>query len=171
MISKKMNKAFNAQVTAELYSSYLYLSMSAWCAERSLSGFANWMRVQAQEELTHAMKIYDYILERGGKVSLAAIDQPQLDWKSPLAVIQDVASHEAKVTSLINDLVELAINEKDFAANIFLQWFVSEQVEEEASAGEVLEKLKMIGDDSAGMFAMDLELGKRVFTMPASPAE
>lgn len=168
MISKKMNDALNAQVNAEMFSSYLYLSMSAWCNERSLTGFGNWMRVQAQEELFHGMKIYDYILERGGQVKLAAIDQPSADWESPLAVIEEVAQHEAKVTGLINDLMEVAILEKDHAANIFLQWFVEEQVEEEASVGEVLERLKMIGDASAGMFAMDMELGKRVFTEPSA---
>ena len=164
MISKKMNDALNAQVNAEMFSSYLYLSMSAWCNERSLSGFGNWMRIQAQEELFHGMKIYDYILERGGQVKLATIDQPSAEWASPLAVIEEVAQHEAKVTGLINDLMEVAIQEKDHASNIFLQWFVEEQVEEESSVGEVLERLKMIGDASAGMFAMDMELGKRVFT-------
>ena len=164
MISNKMNDALNAQVNAEMFSSYLYLSMSAWCNERSLSGFGNWMRIQAQEELFHGMKIYDYLLERGGQVKLATIDQPSSEWASPLAVIEEVAQHEAKVTGLINDLMEVAIQEKDHASNIFLQWFVEEQVEEESSVGEVLERLKMIGDASAGMFAMDMELGKRVFT-------
>lgn len=167
MISKKMNDALNAQVNAELFSSYLYLSMSAWYGERSLSGFANWMRVQAQEELSHGMKIYDYILERGGSVKLVKIDTPSAKWKSSVAVIEEVAAHEAKVTGLINDLVDLALKERDHASNIFLQWFVEEQVEEEASAGEVLERLKMIGDASAGLFAMDMELGKRVFEAPA----
>lgn len=167
MISKKMNDALNEQVNAEMFSSYLYLSMSAWCSERSLSGYANWMRAQAQEEMFHGMKIYDYILERGGTIELKNIDKPSADWSSPLAVAEEVADHEAKVTGLINDLVEVAIAEKDHASNIFLQWFVAEQVEEEASAGDVLERLKMIGDDSAGMFAMDLELGKRTFSLPA----
>jgi len=167
MISEKMNDAFNKQVNAELYSSYLYLSMSSWCSEKSLVGFANWMRVQAQEELSHAMKIYDYILERGGSVKLDGIDSPPGSWTSPMEVVEEVARHEAKVTGLINDLVDIAMEVRDNAANIFLQWFVSEQVEEEASVGEVVERLKMIGDDSAGMFAMDLELGKRVFTPPA----
>ena len=166
MISQKMNDALNEQVNAELFSSYLYLSMSAWCSERSLSGFANWMRAQAQEEMFHGMKIYDYILERGGSIDLKIIDKPSADWSSPLAVAEEVAAHEAKVTGLINDLVEVAMAEKDHASNIFLQWFVAEQVEEEASAGDVLERMKMIGDDSAGMFAMDLELGKRTFTLP-----
>lgn len=167
MISNKMCKALNDQINAELFSSYLYLSMSSWFSERSLSGFASWMRVQAQEELSHGMKIYDYILERGGKVKLAAIDQPESEWKSAVVVVEEVVQHEAKVTGLVNDLVDLALSEKDHAANIFLQWFVAEQVEEEASVGEVFERMKMIDGDSAGMFAMDMELSKRVFTAPA----
>lgn len=161
-----MCKALNNQVNAELFSSYLYLSMSSWFSERSLSGFASWMRVQAQEELSHGMKIYDYILERGGKVKLGVIDQPESVWKSAVEVVEEVAAHEAKVTGLVNDLVDVALGEKDHATNIFLQWFVSEQVEEEASVGEVFERMKMIDGDSAGMFAMDMELGKRVFMAP-----
>ena len=167
MISKKMNEVFNGQVNAELYSSYLYLSMSSWFSEKSLSGFAGWMRAQAQEELFHSIKILDYILERGGNVQLEIIEKPKGSWSSPLEIIQETAGHEAKVTGLINDLVDVALEERDHAANIFLQWFVAEQVEEEASVGEVVEKMKMIGDDSAGMFAMDMEMGKRVFTTPA----
>lgn len=167
MISNKVCKALNDQVNAEMFSSYLYLSMSAWFSERSLSGFASWMRIQAQEELSHAMKIYDYILERGGKIELEAIEQPESKWKSVVDVVGEVAKHEAKVTGLVNDLVDVALSKKDHAANIFLQWFVAEQVEEEASVGEVLERVKMIDGDSAGMFAMDMELGKRVFTAPA----
>lgn len=167
MISKKINEVLNGQVNAELYSSYLYLSMSSWFSEKSLSGFAGWMRAQAQEELFHSIKILDYILERGGNVQLETIEKPKGSWSSPLEIIQETADHEAKVTGLINDLVDVALKERDHAANIFLQWFVAEQVEEEASVGEVVEKMKMIGDDSAGMFAMDLEMGKRVFTPPA----
>ena len=167
MISKKMNEVLNGQVNAELYSSYLYLSMSSWFSEKSLSGFAGWMRAQAQEELFHSIKILDYILERGGNVQLETIEKPKGSWSSPLGIIQETADHEAKVTGLINDLVDVALKERDHAANIFLQWFVAEQVEEEASVGEVVEKMKMIGDDSAGMFAMDMEMGKRVFTPPA----
>lgn len=168
MISEKMSKALNDQINAELFSSYLYLSMSSWFSEKSLSGFASWMRVQAQEELSHGMKIYDYILERGGTVELVAIDQPESVWQSPVEVLEEVANHEAKVTGLINDLVDVALDERDHAANIFLQWFVSEQVEEEASVGDVLERVKMIDGSSGGMFAMDMELGKRVFTMPVA---
>lgn len=163
-----MNVVLNEQVNAEMFSSYLYLAMSAWFSQRSLPGFANWMRVQAEEEQFHAMKIYDYILERGGSIELKSIDKPETKWESPLDVIGDVVAHEAKVTGLINDLMEVAIAQKDHAANIFLQWFVHEQVEEEDSVGEVCDRLKMIGNDSAGMFAMDLELGKRVFTPPVA---
>ncbi len=168
MISKKLNDALNGQINAEAYSAYLYLSMSAWFSTRSLLGFANWMRIQAQEELFHATKMFDYVNERGGKVVLAAIDKPENDWDSPLAVLEQVAQHEAHVTKLINDLVNCALEERDHASNIFLQWYVSEQVEEESSVGDVLNKLKMIGKDSAGMFAMDLEMAKRVYTPPAA---
>lgn len=169
MIGQKMSDGLNSQINAELYSSYLYLSMSAWFSSADLPGFANWMRVQAKEEDFHAQKMFDYLLERGGKVELQVIDKPKIDWKSPLEVIQDVADHEAKVTGLINELVNCALDERDHASNIFLQWFVAEQVEEEASVGEVLGRLKMIGNDSAGMFAMDMEMSKRVLVEP--PAE
>lgn len=168
MISKKLNDALNGQINAELYSSYLYLSMAAWFSAKGLPGFAIWMRCQAQEELFHATKMFDYVNERGGKVALAAIAKPDSKWESPLAVLEQVAKHEEHVTRLINDLVNCALDERDHASNIFLQWYVTEQVEEEASVGEVLSKLKMVGKDSAGMFAMDLEMGKRVFTPPVS---
>ncbi|MCP3888083.1 MAG: ferritin [Desulfobulbaceae bacterium] len=164
MISDKMNKALNEQVNAELFSSYLYLGMSAWFSEKSLNGFASWMRVQAQEEMSHAMKIYNFILERGGNIQLTTIEKPESEWGSPLEVVQEVANHEAKVTGLVNDLVDVALEQRDHATNIFLQWFVTEQVEEEASVGDVLERAKMIGDDSAGMFALDMEMAKREFT-------
>ena len=144
MIGKKMEDALNEQVNAELFSSYLYLSMESWFKSKNLSGFANWMRVQTQEEMTHAMKIYDFIDERGGRIALKAIDGPQTEWDSPLAVFEAVYEHEQKVTGLINDLVDLAIKEKDHATNSFLQWFVTEQVEEEASADEAIQQLKMV---------------------------
>lgn len=167
MISDTMCEALNEQFNAELYSSYLYLSMSAWFSERSLSGFASWMRIQTQEEVFHAMKIYDYILERGGSIALAAIEKPENDWKNEVDVVREVVAHEAKVTAMVNNLVEVALAEKDHATNIFLQWFVTEQVEEEASVGDVLGRVKMIQGDSAALFALDLELGKRVYTSPS----
>lgn len=166
MITPKMNKAINAQINAEMYSSYLYLSMSAWFSRTGLPGFASWMRAQAKEEDFHAQKMFDYLLERGGTVELEAIDKPDANWSSPLIIIEAVAEHEAKVTGLINELVNCALDERDHASNIFLQWFVSEQVEEEASVGEVLDRMRLVGNDSAGMFAMDMEMSKRVFVEP-----
>lgn len=168
MISAKMNEAFNNQINAEQFSSYLYLSMSAWFSSNGLPGFASWMRAQAKEEEFHANKMFDYLLERGGKVELQKIKKPKTDWEAPLDVFADVAEHESKVTGLINELVDCALAEKDHASNIFLQWFVEEQVEEEASVGEVLDRMKLIGNQSSGMFVMDMEMGKRLFTEPAA---
>jgi ferritin len=168
MISKKMEKALNEQVNAELFSAYLYLSMEAYFKSQNLNGFANWMRVQTQEEVMHAMKIYEFINERGGRITLKAIGGPETKWDSPLAVFKAVYEHEQKVTSLINDLVDLAIEEKDHATNTFLQWFVNEQVEEEASADQVVQQLKMMEKAPGGMFMLDRELGQRVFTPPAA---
>ncbi len=166
MLSEKMENALNEQINAEFYSSYLYLSMACYFEDKGLPGSANWMRNQAQEEWYHGMKLHDFVNERGGRVTLKAIDAPPAEWKSTLAVFENVLSHEQKVTGLINDLVNMALDERDHATNIFLQWFVSEQVEEEASAGEVLQKLKLIGNDTTGLFTLDQELGQRVFTPP-----
>ena len=171
MISKKMEKALNAQVNAELYSAYLYLSMEAFFQSLNLKGFANWMRAQTQEEVSHAMKIYDFINERGGRAVLKGIDGPPTEWDSPLVVFEAAYAHEQKVTGLINDLVDLAIKEKDHATNSFLQWFVNEQVEEEASADEIVQQLKMMEKAPGGMFMLDRELGQRVFTPPAAEGE
>lgn len=168
MSNKVLEKALNEQLNAELYSAYLYLSMSAYFSDVGLSGFANWMRVQAKEEQFHAMKFYDYINERGGRVKLAAIDAPRTEWDSPLDCIEAVLEHEQKVTALVYGLVDLAIEEKDHATNIFLQWFVTEQVEEEDNVNEVLSKLKLIDGKGNGMFIMDKELGTRVFNPPAA---
>jgi ferritin len=168
MISKKMEKALNEQVNAELYSAYLYLSMEAYFKSQNLNGFANWMRVQTQEEMMHAMKIYEFINERGGRITLKVIDGPQTKWDSPLALFKEVYTHEQKVTGLINNLVDLAIEEKDHATNTFLQWFVNEQVEEEASADQVVQQLKMMEKAPGGVFMLDRELGQRVFTPPAA---
>ncbi|MCB2183502.1 MAG: ferritin [Desulfobulbaceae bacterium] len=167
MLNAKMEKALNEQVNWELYSSYFYLSMSSYFESISLPGCAAWMKAQAQEELFHAIKLYGFINERGGRAIMEAIGKPPSEWDSPLAVFEDVLAHEQKVTGLINDLVNLALDERDHASNIFLQWFVSEQVEEEASVGGVLDKFRLIGDDKGGLFAMDQELGQRVFTPPA----
>jgi len=167
MIKKKIEDAFNEQINAELYSSYLYLSMSAYFESLNLPGFANWMRMQSLEENMHAMKFYDYIHERGGNVKLKTIATPPTTWKSPLEVYEETLKHEEHVTALINNLVDLAIAEKDHASNNFLQWFVAEQVEEEASADAVLQKLKLLKDSSHGLFMIDRELATRVFTPPA----
>ena len=163
-----MEEALNEQVNAEMYSAYLYLSMEAYFKSLNLNGFANWMRVQTQEEISHAMKIYGFIDERGGRITLKAIDEPQTKWDSPLAVFKAVYEHEQKVTGLINDLVDLAIEEKDHATNAFLQWFVNEQVEEESSADQVVQQFKMMEKAPGGMFMLDRELGQRVFTPPAT---
>ncbi len=161
MIAQKMEQALNKQINAELYSGYLYLAMSAHFESTNLPGFANWMRVQAQEELEHALKMYAYVNEREGRVILDAIEAPPSEWDSPLAAFQAAYEHEQKVTGLINDLVSLAVDEKDHATQIFLQWFVTEQIEEEASASAVVEKLKLVGDAPQGLFMMDRELGAR----------
>jgi ferritin len=161
MLTDKMQKALNGQMNAELYSSYLYLSMNAYFKTVNLDGFANWMYYQAQEELEHAMKFYDFICQRGGRVQLAQIEAPPSVWNSPLAVFEDTLAHEQKVTGLINDLVEIANEERDHASQIFLQWFVSEQVEEEDSVGGVLEQLKLMGEAKGGLFMMDREMAKR----------
>ncbi|MBW2095928.1 MAG: ferritin [Deltaproteobacteria bacterium] len=171
MLNQRMEDALNEQHNAELYSGYLYLAMSAWFQSVNLSGFAAWMRVQAQEELVHAMKFYDYIHERGGGVTLKTIDGPPSEWESPLAAFEGAYAHEQKVTGMINDLVDLAREEHDHATEIFLQWFVTEQVEEEDSANEVVQKIKLMGEASGGLFMLDRELGQRTFAPPAaSPA-
>ena len=171
MLNEKIQAALNKQLNAELYSSYLYLSMSGYFQSINLLGFANWMRVQAQEELVHAMKFYDFINDRGGRVALQPVEGPPTEWSSPLDAFENAYRHEQKVTGLINDLVNLAVKERDHATNIFLQWFVTEQVEEEASADEVVQKLKLMGDDGGGLFMLDREMAQRVFTPPAAADE
>ncbi|WP_305512942.1 MULTISPECIES: ferritin [unclassified Methanobrevibacter] len=162
MVSENMEKALNAQLNAEIYSGYLYLSMAAYFEDEDLSGFANWMRVQANEELDHGMKFYDYIIRRGASVTLTAIEGPQTEWDSPLASLEHVLKHEQMVTGLINNLVNLAIEEKDHATNNFLQWFVEEQVEEEENAMELLAKAKLADGDKRLMYQLNNELGERV---------
>jgi len=168
MLHPKIQDAFNKQLNAEYFSSYLYLSMAAYFESHNLKGMAQWMRLQAQEENMHAMKFFDFINERGGKVTLTRIEAPKTEWSSPLQVFEETCAHESKVTGLINDLVDLAISERDHAANAFLQWFVTEQVEEEASVQEITEKLRMVGDRGGMMFMLDRELSQR--TPAAAPA-
>ena len=167
MLNPKIEEAFNRQLNAELFSSYLYLSMAAYFESHNLKGMANWMRIQAQEENAHAMKFFDFINERGGKVVLTQIDAPKLEWPSPLAAFHEAHKHECKISELINGLVDLALSEKDHAGNAFLQWFVTEQVEEEASVLEIAEKLKLAGDQGGMLLMLDRELGQR--TLPAAP--
>ncbi len=166
MLNKNIEKAFNGQANAELYSAYLYLAMSSYFTSQNLAGMAHWMKVQALEELYHAMKFKSFIEERGGRAKMEAIDKPPDEWDSPLAAFEAVYAHEQKVTGLINDLVDLAAQEKDHAAGNFLQWFVAEQVEEEASADEVLNKLKLTGGDGSGLLMIDQEMAARAFKVP-----
>lgn len=170
MITKKLEEAFNGQINAETYSAYLYWSMSAALETMNLPGFAVWMRVQAQEEMTHAMKFYNHLIERGGSVKLTAIDAPPISWDNVKAVIEATLKHEQHVTGLINGLMDLSLQEKDHAASMFLQWFVAEQVEEEATAMDILGKLEIAGSTAGGLYILDKEMATRVFTPPA-PAE
>jgi ferritin len=170
MLTEKMETSLNSQLNAELYSGYLYLSMNAYFKNLNLDGFANWMYAQALEELMHGMKFYAFINQRGGRVKLAEIAAPPVEWGSPLEVFEETLKHEQKVTGLINNLVEIALEERDHATQIFLQWFVTEQVEEEENVGGVLEQLKLLGEAQGGLFMIDRELAKR--QMPAAaPAE
>lgn len=168
MLGEKIENALNSQMNAELYSAYLYLAMNAYFESIDLGGFANWMRIQAQEELSHGMKIHDYIIQRGGRVILDRIEKPKTEWESPLDVFEHVYAHEQKVTGLINDLVNLAIEEKDHATNNFLQWFVEEQVEEEESSSGILQKVKLAGENASSILMLDNEFGQRVFNPPAA---
>ena len=161
MINKSLQDAMNDQINKELYSSYLYLSMAAFLEEKNLPGFAHWMRIQEAEEREHAMKFYDYMVERGGRVTLKAIDAPKTEWKSMLELAEEVAAHEAMVTASIYTLYELALKEKDYPTQIMLQWFISEQVEEEKNASDIVAQLKMVGDSPAAMFMIDRQLGSR----------
>ena len=166
MLKEKVEKAINKQINAEMWSGYLYLSMSSYLESKGLSGFANWMWIQAREEMTHAMRLYSHVIERGGRVKLEAIDKVPIEWKSPLHVFEETYKHEQKVTGLIENLVDIAEKEKDRATYNMLQWFIDEQVEEEASADEILQKLKLIGENGNGLFMLDNELGQRLFTPP-----
>jgi ferritin len=161
MISKTMEEALNKQVNREFYSAYLYLAMSAYFESLTMKGFAKWMRIQAKEERTHAEKFYDYILARGGKVTLGTIEAPKAKWASTAKVFEEVYAHEQKVTGMINALVDLSIKEKDHASFEMLQWFVKEQVEEEEHAGAILTQVSCVGDVPGHLFYLDHQLGKR----------
>ncbi|HNX36839.1 MAG TPA: ferritin [Candidatus Cloacimonadota bacterium] len=170
MISKTLNKAINEQINKEMFSEYLYLSMSAWFTEQNLEGFANWMNVQAQEERFHAMKFFNYVLDRGGSIELLQIEKPAKEFKNPFNAFKETLKHEQFITKSIDGLMDLAIKEKDHAAKSFLQWFVDEQVEEESNADKLLNQLKMIGDNVHSIFMLDRELATRVYTPPVATA-
>ncbi len=161
MIGKTMQDAINEQINKELFSSYLYLAMAAYFEGKNLPGFAHWMRIQEGEEREHAMKFYDFILERGGEVSLKAIAAPKAAWDSPLQVFEEAAAHEAMISASINSLYETALKEKDYPAQIMLQWFITEQVEEEKNAAEIVASLKMIEAHETAVLQLDHQLSKR----------
>jgi ferritin len=167
MLGQKMQEAINKQINAELYSGYLYQSMSAYYQSKNLPGFANWMWVQMQEEQAHAQILYNHVVARGGRVILTAIAAPPTDWKDPAGPFVDAYEHEKKVTAMIDNLVALAAKEKDNASNAMLQWFVTEQVEEEKNTSGVVEHMKLTKDVPAGVLMLDRELAARVFTPPA----
>lgn len=161
MVNKNMQDAINEQIKHELSSAYLYLAMSAFCGSINLPGFAKWLRVQWEEEQSHAMRLFDYLNVRGGRAVLQAIDRPPTEFKSPLEIFQQVLTHEQKVTSLINRLYDLALKENDYAAQVELQWFIKEQVEEEKNAADIVEQLKMIGENTSALMMLDRQLSAR----------
>lgn len=160
-LSTKTQSATNEQMRREFGAYYLYLAMAAWFAERNFDGFSRWMRAQAQEEASHAMKFFDYIIDRNGQIKLEAIDKPKADWKTVLAVFEAAKAHEAKVSEGISKLYELALAEKDYASQAMLQWFITEQVEEEKTSTHIVETLRIIGDSASGLLLYDRELGAR----------
>lgn len=170
MLKKVIEDAINQQIVREMYSSNLYLAMSAYFASINLKGFANWMHVQAEEEMMHALKFFDYVIDRGGKVKIGQIAAPPSEWESPLAAFEDALRHEQLVTGWINELADLAFSEKDHATSSMLQWFIDEQVEEEATTSEIVERLKLIGDSKGALFFLDNELKARK-PEPKQPAE
>jgi ferritin len=161
MLSKTMQDAINEQIKHELYSAYIYLGMSAYAEAENWQGAARWLRAQAAEEQTHAMKLFDFVNDRGGRVSLQAIAQPPQEFTSLLDVFEQVLAHERKVTALIHRLYEIAVSEKDYAAQVMLQWFIDEQVEEEKNASQIVDALKLVGAQGAALFVLDRQLGAR----------
>jgi ferritin len=168
MLDKRVQDAINDQINWEFYSGYLYLSMAAQFADLGMPGGQNWMNVQYQEELTHAQKMFDYVIQRGGRATLEAIARPQTEWADGLSMFTVALEHEEGVTARIFELASLALEVKDHATHNFLQWFIAEQVEEEESAADMLHKFKLAGDQPAGLYQLDKELAARVFTPPAT---
>ncbi len=161
MPSKKIESALNQQIQSEFYSAYLYLSMSAYCQEIHLDGFAHWLQVQSKEEIGHAMRLYNYLDNRGGRVILQAIDRPPENFKSPRRMFEQILKSEQEITKAVHKLYKLAQDEKDYATEVELQWFINEQVEEEKTAGDVLQKIILVGDQPAALLMMDHHLGSR----------
>jgi ferritin len=170
MISKKMVQTLNKQLNNELYSAYLYLSMSSFTTFIGLKGAANWFMVQYQEEMTHAMKFYDYLNSQGEHAQLAAIAAPPTEFGTLLSMFEQTLKHEQFITKCINDLMDQAVKEKDHATQIFLQWFVTEQIEEEGNDNDIIAQLKLVGDNTQGLMMIDRDLATRVFTPPATTA-
>lgn len=161
MLTKRMETELNKQINAEYWSAYLYLSMSAFAEDKGFPGVANWMRMQYEEEITHALKIFDYVVDRGGKITLMPIAEVPNEWKDVLEIFEETLKHEQYVTSLINNLMDVAIEEKDHATKSFLQWYVDEQVEEEASVNEILDQLRMVQGQGNGLYMIDREMKNR----------
>ena len=168
MISEKMQNELNEQVNKEFFSAYLYLAMEAYCTKIGLPGFAHWMRLQYEEENMHVTKMYDYILDQGGEIHLKQIEEPGKEFGTPLEIFEKTLEHEQFITRSINDLMGLAIEERDYATQTFLQWYVSEQVEEEANVNDILNPLRMVGNDKGGLMMIDQNLSNRVATAPAA---
>ncbi|MHB1459841.1 MAG: ferritin [Armatimonadota bacterium] len=166
MITKKMGDALNEQVNKEFYSAYLYLAMSAWFHTKGLDGFSNWLRIQYQEEQAHALRFYDFLIDRDYEIELLAIEQPTNIWETPLDAFKAVLEHEQYITGRINTLSDIAIEQKDHATRSMLVWFVDEQVEEEKNANDIINQLKLIGDNGYGLLMLDKELAVRVFVAP-----
>jgi ferritin len=167
MITQKMTERLNKQLQKEFYSAYLYLGMSAWCSENGFRGAANWFNIQFKEEQTHAMKIYQYLLDQGGHVELLSVKAVKTEYKSLLACFEKSLAHEQTMTKSFNELCDAAAKEKDHASSIFFQWFVTEQVEEEASLSDIIARLKLVGDGN-GIFMIDTQLAERVAAAPAA---
>jgi ferritin len=170
LLTDRMHKALNEQIQAEFFSAYLYLSMSAHFQDQGLEGMANWMNIQFQEEQFHALKLFHYVLERGGRVELGALEKPGTEWASPLAAFEAALAHERMISGRINDLADLAVQEKDHATHNMLQWFIAEQVEEEASVDNIVSQLRLVGNQGAGLFMIDRDMKQRSFVPPAADA-
>lgn len=170
MFSQKLQDAINAQINAELHSAYIYLSMSAFLEDQNLPGFAHWMRLQYEEEMVHAMKLFDFMIDRGGKVKLEAIEAPPIDFGAPLAVFKKALEHEQYITGRINDLYQAALAENDYPTQVLLQWYIEEQVEEEKNAGDAVAQLELLGDSGLGLLMMDREMAARQAEPAPEPA-